>query len=61
MTKTLFTIFMLYLAYRFFFARPGIAQKTGSNEKIHQNNTQSFQQPNPNKHNDEYIDYEEIE
>lgn len=61
MTKTLFTIFMLYLAYRFFFARPGVLQRPGTNEKIHQNTNPTYKQNPPSKHTDEYIDYEEIE
>lgn len=61
MTKTLFTIFMLYLAYRFFFARPGVLQRPGTNEKIYQNTNSAYKQNPPRTHNDEYIDYEEIE
>ncbi len=55
--KILITIALIYLAYRFFFARPAIPQSSSFREPARPDATPKADKPKEG----EYIDYEEVD
>lgn len=63
MLKLLITGALIYFVYRFFIAQPAIGDSMSDNHarQDHNQQQQQQQQQQQSTHDDEYIDYEEVD